>query len=190
MNIVLGIGNPGSEYRGTRHNIGFAVVDALAKKHRASFRKWTPLALRAVAETPEGSACLIKPQTYVNRSGKVIPAIISEYGPLSENFLAVCDDINLSLGVLRIRTDGSSGGHNGLKSLIESLGTEKFPRMRIGVGAPEGVDTADYVLDHFQRSDQPLVDEAVERAVAAVELWRRRGAAAAMNEFNQKSQKS
>lgn len=189
MNIVLGIGNPGNDYRGTRHNIGFVVVDALAKGHRAAFRQWTPLIDRAVVDTPSVALCLVKPQTYVNQSGKTIPALLSEYGDLKENFMVVCDDINLPLGTLRIRAKGSSGGHNGLKSLIAALGTDEFPRLRLGIGAPEGVDAADYVLDRFQRSEAALVEDAVDRAVRAIELWNRRGITAAMNEFNPRSDK-
>lgn len=187
MRLVVGLGNPGRKYDGTRHNVGFDVLRELAKRFSAPAPK-----LRFEAELAEvaigGERVLLAvPQTFMNLSGRSVRAIVDFYKLPLDTVLVVSDDLNLPTGQLRLRGSGSAGGQKGLKNTIDQLGTEDFPRLRIGIDRPKsGGDATDYVLQKFSRSDRQVIDEAVLKAADGVELWVREGLAKAMNVVNAK----
>jgi PTH1 family peptidyl-tRNA hydrolase len=185
VRIVVGLGNPGERYRRTRHNAGFMVVDALADRIGVGRGGEVAEAWLAPARLADEKLLLVKPLTFMNRSGVAVASVIALEGAAPGDVLVVVDDVALELGKLRIRERGSHGGHNGLRSLIEVLGTDEFVRLRVGIrrGEPEG-DLADYVLAPFPDEDVLLVQEAVGRAADAVECVVREGTLAAMNRFN------
>ncbi|MHC5059085.1 MAG: aminoacyl-tRNA hydrolase [Planctomycetota bacterium] len=183
MRIVLGIGNPGRKYEGTRHNIGFRVVDALCEKQGKKLRKMGFEFAGARARLGGEEAVLVKTWTYVNKTGNVVPELRKKYEVTDEGLLVVCDDFALPLGSLRMRPGGSSGGHNGLRSLIEALGTEQFPRLRVGIGSPRS-DAVDHVLAKFSKAEREVVDRTIADALEAVECWAAEGIQAAMSRFN------
>ncbi|MCG3175322.1 MAG: Peptidyl-tRNA hydrolase [Candidatus Omnitrophica bacterium] len=171
MKLVLGIGNPGGSYEGTRHNVGYRVLDALASREGGRWRR--DERLRSEVCDLE-RARLIKPLTYVNRSGEAAAAAL-ESGP-ADRILVVCDDVYLQAGRLRLRPSGSDGGHNGLKSLIEKLGTKDFARLRVGVGAPEsGTDLAEHVLGPFRPEEEAAIAQALGIATEVCGAWIERG---------------
>jgi PTH1 family peptidyl-tRNA hydrolase len=181
----VGLGNPGERYRRTRHNIGFMVVDVLAA--RAGVRKGRELAEAWVASAALGGdeVLLVKPQTFMNRSGAAVERVLGLEGGRPEDLVVVADDVALPLDTLRVRERGSHGGHNGLRSLIDALGSSEFPRIRIGVGRGEPADElADYVLSPFLPDEVLVVQELVGRAGDAVLCLIEEGAPAAMNKFN------
>jgi PTH1 family peptidyl-tRNA hydrolase len=186
LTLIVGLGNPGREYAASRHNIGFRVVEALARAHGLAFTRQRGTHC-AVAE---GAACgrqvvLAKPQAYMNLSGKAVGSLSRLYRVPAPQILVIYDDLDLPLGRLRLRPDGGSGGHKGMRSIIEALGTQGFPRLRVGIDRPPGkMDPADYVLLPFAAQEQELVAEAVQSAAAAVECWLQGGIAAAMERFN------
>jgi len=183
VKVVVGLGNPGSRYAGTRHNVGFAVVDALALGPRAGrFQGRFDALVAELAE--EQRLLLVKPQTFMNLSGRSVRQVLDFYKVPVEDLLVVCDDINLPLGKLRVRAQGSHGGHNGLRDIQNHLGTHEYARLRVGVGAPPEDEAVDHVLGRFSRGEQPLIDDAVARAVQAVLVWANQGALACMNQFN------
>ena len=179
--LIVGLGNPGGEYAETRHNIGFMVLDRLAARAGAVFKaekKWRAL----VASTGNGWLC--KPQTYMNLSGESVSALGHFYKIEPSQVLVVLDDLALPLGRLRLREKGSAGGHNGLRSLIEHLGTNEIPRLRVGIGAALG-ETVGHVLGRFSPAERPVVEESVDRAAEAVEFALSHDFPAAMNRYNQ-----
>jgi len=184
IRLIVGLGNPGREYVNTRHNVGFMILDKLASRKGISFqasRKWD-----AEVASHEG-VHFCKPMSYMNRSGEPLTAISHFYKVLASEILVVLDDVALPLGKLRIRQGGSAGGHNGLRSIIEQLGTQEVPRLRFGVGAAEGEKTlTDHVLGRFGREETAVLEESVDRAVAAINLARESGIETAMNTYNQK----
>lgn len=184
MKVVVGLGNPGSQYAGTRHNVGFVAVEMLAQAPGTG--RWQQRFEAEVAEGQEGleKVLFVKPQTYMNRSGRSVRQVLDFYKVPLTDLLVIADDINLPLGQLRVRAEGSAGGHNGLKDLSQHLGTTAYSRLRIGVGGPSGQDLADYVLARFRPSEQPAIDDALIRAVQAAALWMRRGIEACMNQYN------
>jgi PTH1 family peptidyl-tRNA hydrolase len=183
VHVVFGIGNPGPEYDGTRHNLGFRVVDALAGA--APFARLEgPAAAGARVRLEGAPVLLVKPLTYVNRCGPVLSALRDREGLFLERCLVVVDDFHLPLGRLRLRLEGSDGGHNGLRSLIDALGTGTFPRLRMGVGEPGSVPAERYVLERFPPGEREAADAAVTRGAAAVRLWLRLGGERAMGEVN------
>ena len=185
MLIIAGLGNPGKEYENTRHNAGFMVMDALAEKIGADISEKKHKALCGKGVIGGEKVILMKPQTYMNSSGESIRAAADYYKVDPEDILIVYDDISLAPGQLRIRAKGSAGGHNGIKDIIRQLGTEKFLRIKVGVGAkPKGWDLADYVLGHFQGDEKKLMEEAYDRAAAAVAEILTDGPDKAMNDFN------
>lgn len=188
MKLVVGLGNPGERYRQHRHNIGFMVLDHLASLHQAS---WASNFDGLVAEVWVGGVktLLLKPMTFMNRSGTSVRKAVDFYKCDVDDVLIVCDDINLPTGKLRVRAKGSSGGQNGLKDIFQHLGTQEVARLRIGVGSPGGVDAADYVLSGFRPAEADTIQDAVIDAGRAVELWCREGVEAAMNQFNGKEPK-
>jgi PTH1 family peptidyl-tRNA hydrolase len=184
MKIVIGLGNPGLNYAGTRHNVGFDVVDYLAKGPAyAAFRQRFE-ALIAEGNEGEESVLLVKPMTYMNLSGRAVRAVVDFYKLPVESVLVVCDDFNLPLGKLRVRTQGSHGGQNGLRSIQEHLGTDAYSRLRIGVGQPGPGDAVEHVLSRFKSGEQAAVEEAIAAAAQAAILWVREGVEACMNKFN------
>jgi PTH1 family peptidyl-tRNA hydrolase len=183
MKLIIGLGNPGPKYAGTRHNVGFDVVDYLAAAPGCSPFRERFEAL--VAELKEGdeTVLLVKPLTFMNLSGRAVRAIADFYKVPVEGLLVVCDDIALPLGKLRMRLKGSHGGQNGLRNIQEQLGTDGYTRLRLGVGAPT-FDAADHVLSKFKPGERAAVDDAIATAAQAALVWVRQGAEAAMNRFN------
>lgn len=184
--LIVCLGNPGPRYEGTRHNAGFMVCDALAKKLKVTVNRARFRALTAVAEIGGENVLLMKPQTFMNLSGEAAAQAAKFYKIPPERVLVVSDETALPIGRLRVRSKGSAGGHNGLKSLIACLGSEQFPRIRLGVGAPphEDYDMADWVLSAFKNQDAEEMAAAAERAADAVICYITEGAERAMNKFN------
>jgi PTH1 family peptidyl-tRNA hydrolase len=183
--LIVGLGNPGREYKDTRHNVGFRCVDAIAAAHGLTFARRQSNALVADSLIAERKVLLAKPQTYMNLSGEAVWRLLDFYKIPLEHFLAISDDMDLPVGTLRIREKGGAGGQKGLKSIIEHLGTRDFARMRIGIGRPPGrMDPIDYVLQGFDADETILVVETLDRAVRAVETWLRDGLAIAMTRHN------
>ena len=185
MKIVVGLGNPGPKYAGTRHNVGFEVVEYLAAA--PSVGPWRASRFQAlVAEAKEGgeAVLLVKPETFMNLSGRAVRAVLDFYKLTPADLLVVSDDIALPLGKLRARAKGSHGGQNGLRDIQQQLGTDEYPRLRVGVGSPGGGDAADYVLGRFRPTERAAVDEAVAKAAQAVLVWVRQGLEACMNAAN------
>lgn len=182
---VAGLGNPGEEYRWTRHNIGFRVVDALAARWNVDIRRTEFRALTAEGIFDRTMVLLMKPQTYMNASGRSVAPALAHYGVPPERCIAVYDDLDLPLGRLRVRAGGSAGGHRGVASLIQEIGTAGFPRVRVGIGRPaEGEAVIDYVLSGFAADDDEAVAGTIERCADAVECILQRGVPAAMQAFN------
>jgi PTH1 family peptidyl-tRNA hydrolase len=185
MKLVVGLGNPGRKYQGTRHNIGYAILAELAKKYGASSPKHKFHGEVMEAEIGGQKALLLSPLTYMNISGLSVSEAKAFYKIPNEEMLVLCDDLNLPLGKLRIRTQGSSGGQKGLDDIIRRLGSENFPRLRMGVGSPPATcDWADFVLSKFFVEEIPQIEQAVRRTVEAVTAWARDGIESCMNQFN------
>lgn len=186
MFVIAGLGNPSLRYDGTRHNVGFDVVDMLAKKYRIRVRDKKHKALCGSGVIEGQKVLLVKPQTFMNLSGESIGAILNFYKLQPETELIVIyDDVSLAPGRLRIRKKGSAGGHNGMKNIISHAGTQEFQRIKIGVGEkPEGWDLADYVLSRPSKKERTLMKEAYEKACTAVEMMVQGKTDLAMNEFN------
>ena len=189
MYIIAGLGNPGGKYEGTRHNVGFSVIDALAEAHdiRVDKKQFKGLTGRGVIAGQQ--VLLLKPLTYMNLSGESVRAAFDFYKPETDQVLVIFDDISLETGQLRIRKKGSSGGHNGVKSIIAHLGTTEFPRIKVGVGEPKRGELVDFVLGHFHGEDAAVMKEAVKTAACAAEMFLEEGPEAAMNIYNKKKEK-
>ena len=187
--IVLGLGNPGARYEATRHNLGFRVVEEVARRARAPFRRAPPLAGQARVASidgPAGAVVLAQPWTYMNRSGRAARALCEYYGTEAARLLVVYDDADLELGRLRLRPFGGAGGHNGMRSLIDVFGTEDFPRLRLGVRGQgrDEAELADYVLEPFAPEEEPVAARLAGLGADAVEAVLRDGLQAAMNACN------
>jgi PTH1 family peptidyl-tRNA hydrolase len=191
MKLVIGLGNPGSKYDNTRHNVGFAAVDTVAARHHLAWES-APRGIGALsAKWRAGGAVLAKPLTYMNLSGQAIVGLLQFYKIEVADLLVIVDEAQLEAGRLRARPSGSAGGHNGLKSIIESLGTEAFPRLRIGVGRGDARrDLADHVLGKIEAAERPVIEEAVTRAADAAEMFVGDGILAVMNTFNRKDDRA
>ena len=184
MKVIVGLGNPGAKYHGTRHNIGFEVIDYLAKAPSVgAFRSAFSAQVAEATEAGE-KILLVKPETFMNLSGRSVRSIVDFYKLATADVLVVCDDFNLPLCKLRVRANGSAGGQNGLKNIQECLGTDAYLRMRIGVGQPGPGEAVDFVLSRFKPGERATVDEAIAAAANAVSIWIRRGAEACMNAAN------
>lgn len=185
MKLVVGLGNPGPEYRRTRHNVGFDVIEELSRRHAS-----TSPQRRFDGEVVEfffgaEKILLLAPLTYMNLSGRSVGGAVEFFKLPTENVLIVCDDLNLEPGRLRLRAEGSAGGQNGLKDIFRRLGTEAVPRLRVGIGRPPGrMSATDYVLGKFTEREREVFDDAVSRAADGIELWARDGITAAMNVVN------
>ena len=186
MFIIAGLGNPTLQYEGTRHNVGFDVIDMLADRYNISVdgRKGRALVGKGIIEGQK--VLLVKPQTYMNLSGESLRELVNYYKIDEEHeLLVIYDDISLDVGQLRIRKKGSAGGHNGIKNIIAHLGTQEFPRIKVGVGdKPPRMDLADYVLSRFSKEDREKMEQAFKDAAEAVEVMIAEGPDAAMNRFN------
>ncbi len=189
MYIIVGLGNPDRKYENTRHNIGFDVIDEIARRNHIAVKEKKHKALIGKGVIAGQKVILVKPQTYMNLSGESVREVIDFYKADEKNeLIVIVDDISLDTGQIRIRKQGSAGGHNGLKSIISCLGHDEFRRIRMGVGSkPEAYDLADYVLGHFSREERIIMDESVNCAAQAVEVMITDGADAAMNQFNKKN---
>jgi PTH1 family peptidyl-tRNA hydrolase len=184
MKLVVGLGNPGKRYDGTRHNVGFAVIDRLAAGPGVS--RFQDRFDSATAEWLEGDAkvLLLKPDTFMNLSGRAVRQAVDFYQIELSEMLMVCDDINLPLGKLRFRARGTAGGHNGLRDIQAHLGTTEYARLRIGVDAPPEDGAVDHVLGRFRPTERPVIEAAIQDAVQGVVLWVNQGIAACMNQYN------
>jgi PTH1 family peptidyl-tRNA hydrolase len=187
LKLVVGLGNPGKEYEKTRHNIGFMVLDELARRQKVSFRKmfWFP-AQQATCRIGNEQVRLLKPTTYMNRSGRAVWGAMRKWRIQPADVVVVYDDLDLKFETLRIRGKGSAGSHNGMKSILEWLETEQFPRVRVGIGSkPKGADTIKFVLGEFSPEESLALEKVVERAADAVETIFSNGIERAMGAFNQ-----
>jgi PTH1 family peptidyl-tRNA hydrolase len=184
MKVVVGLGNPGPKYAGTRHNIGFEVIDSLAAGPACSaFRERFEALVAEMKELGE-TVLLMKPLTFMNLSGRAVRAALDFYKLSVEQLLVVCDDFNLRLGKLRVRAKGSHGGQNGLRNIQEQLGTDAYTRLRIGVGQPSPGDAVDFVLSKFKPGEKAAAMDAAATAAQAVLVWVRSGTEVCMNRFN------
>lgn len=185
MYAVIGLGNPGNKYRGTRHNVGFDAIDCLSVRNNTKVTKIKHKAVYGETQIGGHKVLLIKPQTYMNLSGETVLDVYNYYKLSIENIVVIYDDIDIEFGSLRIRPKGSAGSHNGMKSIIYLLQKDNFPRVKIGVGRPRtGQDLADFVLSGFSKDERAIIDETVERAAMAVEKIILDSVNSAMNEYN------
>jgi PTH1 family peptidyl-tRNA hydrolase len=184
MKLIVGLGNPGEEYEKTRHNVGWQVLDAFARKFRIEVTRHEKNALTGTGRVAGGSVMVAKPLTYMNLSGDAVKLLVNAYLEAPQDMIVVYDDIDLPTGKLRIRANGSSGTHNGMRSIISTIQTENFPRLRVGIGQQSEGRLRDYVLDAFAPDEQPVIDRAIERAVDALLLFVRGDLKRAMNQFN------
>ena len=184
--LIVCLGNPGDKYEGTRHNVGFMVADELGNRGNFPIQRLKYRALTQTATIGGCQALVMKPVTFMNLSGASVGEAARFYKIPADHVLVVSDDVSLPVGKLRIRTGGSAGGHNGLKNIIQHLGTDQFPRVKVGVGQKPhpDYDMADWVLGKFQGEDKKAIDAAVARAADAVECYLKEGATKAMNRFN------
>jgi PTH1 family peptidyl-tRNA hydrolase len=183
--LIVGLGNPGPKYAANRHNVGFQCLDRLAAAHGLSFDKRQKKARVALGAIRGRCVVLAQPQTFMNDSGRSVAPLAQFYQIPPERLLVVYDDLDLPLETLRMRPDGGSGGHRGMHSIIEQLGDQGFSRLRLGIGRPPGqMDPAAYVLQDFVAAEEPLVEETLERAVAAIETWLTEGVEMAMSRHN------
>jgi len=185
LTLIVGLGNPGREYAGNRHNAGFQCIDRLAEAHGLSFTRRQARARVARGEINGHRVLLVKPQTFMNASGEAVGQLARFYKIAPADMLVLYDDLDLPLDKIRLRPGGGSGGHRGMRSIIQHLGTEDFPRLRLGIGRPPGgMDPVDYVLSDFTADERADMELAFERAIAAIECFLDEGIDAAMNAFN------
>ncbi len=183
--MIVGLGNPGSRYEDNRHNIGFQIVDELAAAHDMSFDKSQHKAKIANGWIGEQRVLIVKPQTYMNLSGEAVQPLATYYKVEANDLIVVSDDLDLPTGKLRLRPFGGAGGQNGVKSIIQRLGTDQFPRMRVGIDRPPGrMDPAAYVLQNFSSQEEEVMVQVRDRARQALELWLTAGIDNTMNTFN------
>jgi peptidyl-tRNA hydrolase, PTH1 family len=183
--LIVGLGNPGKEYVATRHNVGFRVADELARRYGLAFGKKERKAVAATGVIYDKKVILAKPQTYMNLSGEAVRSLVDFYKVDLPRILVVCDDLDIPLGTVRLRKSGSAGGQNGIKSVIQHLGTQEFSRLRFGIGRPPGkMQAKDYVLSGFLGDEAILAGQVVDRAADAVETWLKEGIEIAMTRHN------
>ena len=183
--ILVGLGNPGNRYQFTRHNVGFMLLDHLVEQHNARWSHASEEYDHAHLSLSRVPLLLVKPQTYVNLSGNAVRTVSAQEDLSARDLLVVCDDFNLPLGTMRLRTSGGDGGHNGLLSIIEHLSTTAFARLRIGIGPlPPGLDPADFVLEAFEEEELKVLRKTVRNATRCVETYLESGIQQAMSRFN------
>lgn len=184
MKVVIGLGNPGLQYRETRHNIGFMVIDALAKKENICIDKGKFKGLIGEGNINGQKILLVKPQTFMNLSGETVSQVLHWYKVTAEDIIVIYDDMSLAVGQLRFRPKGSAGGHNGIKSMIQQLNTENFARLKIGIDRPLFGDVTGFVLGKFNQEEREIIDKTIERATDALYTYLKDGIIGAMNKFN------
>lgn len=185
MKIIVGLGNPGSEYAKTRHNTGFMVIDKIAEKYNIEIKKEKSKALIGMGEINGEKVMLVKPQTFMNLSGEAVRGIMDFYKESEDNLLIVFDDIDLELGNIRIKERGSAGTHNGMKSVVQNVGTTNFKRVKVGIGKPKGsMDLVNYVLGRFSDDELKILTASIEKAVEAIEIIVSGNVSKAMNLYN------
>ncbi|MGI6226284.1 MAG: aminoacyl-tRNA hydrolase [Peptococcales bacterium] len=185
--MIVGLGNPGSKYNNTRHNVGFWVIDKLAEKLNVNVDKKMAQALVQTTFWDGRKLLLVKPQTYMNLSGQAVMELLNFYHDQIEDFIVIHDDLDLPPGQLRFKRGGGTGGHNGLKSIVEYLNSQDFDRLKIGIGRPRYPNVKDYVLTPFDQEEKESVDKEVIRALEGIKIWMTEGMDKAMNTFNQKN---
>lgn len=187
MKLIVGLGNPTVKYDKTRHNVGFEVIDKLSEEYNIAVDTAKHKGLYGKGKIEGQSVILLKPMTYMNLSGESVVAVANYFKIVSEDIIVIYDDINLDVGRLRIREKGSAGGHNGIKNIIAHLSTDAFPRIRVGVGMkPSRMDLADYVLSHFSKEEQEMMEDGYHKACKALELMVQDDIPKAMNDYNGK----
>ena len=183
--LIAGLGNPGREHAGNRHNVGFLTADRWAAAHALTFNKIQHHAVIALGRSGERRVIVAKPHTYMNESGRAVGALLRFYKIPVEQLLVIFDDLDLPFGVIRLRADGGAGGHNGMRSIIQQLSGNQFARLRIGIGRPPGrMDPAAFVLQGFSREEAAELDALLDRAGQAIDAFLTAGITAAMNQFN------
>lgn len=186
MYVIVGLGNPGKKYENTRHNMGFITIDRLAEKHDIKVDKLKFKALVGEGRIAGQKVLLLKPQTYMNLSGDSVREVMSFYKLNPEDLIVVYDDIDIALGALRIRKFGSAGTHNGMKSVVHRLQSDRFPRIRIGIGSRNKGDLVDFVIGGFSKAEVPVLEKTVDQAVCAIECMIAEDTDIAMNRYNTK----
>lgn len=183
--LIVGLGNPGRKYRNNRHNIGFQAVNAFAARHGWRFSRQQENAFVAEGRIGGRPVTLARPMTYMNQSGRPVKGLATFYKLPLENIIVLFDDLDLPLGTLRLRPEGSAGGHNGMRDIIRHLGSNQFPRLRLGIGRPPGrMDPKAFVLQDFNKDERPIVEDLYERAADALETWLEEGITLAMSRHN------
>ena len=183
--LIVGLGNPGREYAGNRHNIGFMTADAYAARHGLAFGKLQSRAMLALGRAADHRLIIAKPQTYMNESGRAVSALLNFYKLSLDQLIVIFDDLDLPFGAIRLRPDGGAGGHNGLRSIIAQLGGNQFARLRVGIGRPPGrMDPAAFVLQDFNRDEASALPRIIDRAADALDTFVNSGITAAMNQHN------
>jgi PTH1 family peptidyl-tRNA hydrolase len=182
---IVGLGNPGKKYQETRHNVGFMVLDALAKKWKIKFKQGDGPYKFIKTDLDNHKLLLVKPTTFMNKSGIAVNAICQKFHIHLSDLLILCDDFNLPLGKLRLRKKGSDGGHNGLASIVQSLETQTFPRLRLGIGLPDQADTVKYVLSPFHKSESSVLKQMIKKGAEAMIQFVTKGADWTMNCYNE-----
>ena len=186
MKLIVGLGNPGEEYKSTRHNMGFAAIDYISEKHGIPVKKSKNRALIGEGKIGSERVVLVKPLTFMNLSGEAVAPLAHWYKVPPEDLLVLYDDMDIPVGQMRMRPSGSAGGHNGMKSIIRHLSTDQFPRLRIGIGRKEDADTIDYVLGKLSREEQEAQFTLLGKVCDAVTAFVREGLEPAMNRYNRK----
>lgn len=184
MKLIVGLGNPGKEYEKTRHNVGFMVMNRLSDVMNVSISSSKFKGEYVKFKYKGEDVILLKPMTYMNASGESVIQVMNYFKINADDLLVIYDDLDMPVGKLRLRESGSAGGHNGVKSIIAHVGTQSFKRIRVGIDKHPRIKVIDYVLGHFSKDEQPLIDEGIENAVKAVELYLDKGFVAAMNAYN------
>ncbi|MBQ0079238.1 MAG: aminoacyl-tRNA hydrolase [Eubacterium sp.] len=189
MFVIAGLGNPGKKYENTRHNMGFRVIDAIAANNNITVNKLKHKALVGDGRISDQKVLLVKPQTYMNLSGESLREVVNYYDVDIEDVIVIYDDFDTDLGALRIRKKGSAGSHNGMKSVVNELQSQDFPRIRVGIGGTGSRDWVNFVIGKMDASEEELVEEAIKQAAKAVEVLISDGIDIAMNQFNAKKKK-
>jgi PTH1 family peptidyl-tRNA hydrolase len=183
--LIVGLGNPGAEYRGTRHNVGFEAIELLSDRHRIKVDRSKNQARYGIGQIGDTAIALIRPLTYMNLSGRAVAPFAKEFAIPPERILVITDDLDLVLGRVRLKPKGSAGGHNGHKSIIASLGTTEYPRLKIGIGSVDRANTVEHVLGNFNPDERKLINEAISLAADGVEIAVQDGLERALNRVNE-----
>jgi PTH1 family peptidyl-tRNA hydrolase len=183
--LIVGLGNPGAEYRGTRHNVGFEAIELLSERHRIKVDRSKNQARYGIGQIGDTAIALIRPLTYMNLSGRAVAPFAKEFAIPPERILVITDDLDLVLGRVRLKPKGSAGGHNGHKSIIASLGTTEYPRLKIGIGSVDRANTVEHVLGNFNPDERKLINEAIALAADGVEIAVQDGLERALNRVNE-----